>query len=460
MSSRIERSDPTEEVAQAEISYSHGFKSGPPKERRGISTKVVVVIVVAIVLGSAGLFVWFEYLRHWSMMDVIEEVINDPYVGTPGFSHSLAGRKIVVEGEVTNITTRQTTQGPLSLIELDHCVEIHLVVWGAVPYEAGKKISTEVMFEWSVCNEERHVLSPQLDFPNIATLPAIGVVVDATTCVAGAVLVGSATAGGGVLINVFDAYPPIHLHDLNCALRAGTSSFANEYVDVMGLSAQDFSYGRGLEAYSDLYEVADSTGMLRFNDSDNDGFLSRDDSFTITNLPMPDPESGFFTYALVMKLTNRSSADEGPAIASYIVMTNKGLLRFTDGLSPYARMSTEETITGAESTIVRISEDVQWSDVRIILSDGMSMNDIYWEPSTGNLDNEPGVVEELGSMTLGTILVQCAVTDLAGNGLIDEGDFFTVSTWGGTSFSAATNYTLTVLYEPMSTTMCHSRFSG
>jgi hypothetical protein len=458
MSSRIEESDSTEEAAQAEIPYSYELKSAPPRERRGISTKVVVIIVVAIVLGSAGLFVWFEYLRHWSMKDIIEEVIDDPYVGTPGFSHNLAGRKIIVDGEVTNITTRQSTQGPLSLIELDHFEEMHLVVWGAVPYAVGNMISADVMFEWSVCNEERHVLSPQLDFPNIATLPAIAVVVDATTCVAGAVLIGSATPGGGVSLNVFDVYPPIHLHDLTCALRSGKSSFVNEYIDVMGLSAQEISYGRGLEVYGDLYEAANSTGMVRFNDSDNDGFLSRNDSFAITNLPRPEPESGFLTYALVMKLKNQSSTDEGPAIASYFVMTSKGLLRFTDGLSPYARMSTEKTSTGAESTIVRISEEIQWNDVRIMLTDGM--NSLYWEPSTGDLDNEPGVVEELESETLGTILVQCAVTDLAGNGLMDEGDFFTVSTWGGTSFSTATNYTLVVLYEPMSTSMCQSHFSG
>jgi hypothetical protein len=111
MSSRIEESDSTEEAAQAEIHYPHESESAPRRKRRGVSTKVAtVIIVVATVFSSAGLFARFEYLRHWSIRDVIEEAVNDPYVGTSGFSHILAGRTVVVEGEVTNITTCQITQ--------------------------------------------------------------------------------------------------------------------------------------------------------------------------------------------------------------------------------------------------------------------------------------------------------------------------------------------------------------
>jgi predicted MFS family arabinose efflux permease len=71
MSSRIEESDSTEEAAQAEIHYPHESESASRKKRRVVSTKTVAVIVVARVLKSAGHFVWFEYLRPWSLRDVI-----------------------------------------------------------------------------------------------------------------------------------------------------------------------------------------------------------------------------------------------------------------------------------------------------------------------------------------------------------------------------------------------------
>ncbi len=97
MSSRIDESDSREETMPARIPFSDDLKFPTLGARKGLSKKIVAVILVTIVLSSAGLFVWFGDLRHWAMRDVIEEVINDPYVGTPGFSHNLAGRKVVVQ---------------------------------------------------------------------------------------------------------------------------------------------------------------------------------------------------------------------------------------------------------------------------------------------------------------------------------------------------------------------------
>jgi hypothetical protein len=67
------------------------------------------------------------------MKDFVVEAIQDPYVGTPCFSHNFVRRKVIVEGEMTNITTYQSTQVPLSFIELDDVCEMHLVTWGEVP---------------------------------------------------------------------------------------------------------------------------------------------------------------------------------------------------------------------------------------------------------------------------------------------------------------------------------------
>jgi hypothetical protein len=460
MSSKIEESDSTEEEAQAEIHYSHQFKSGPPRESRGISTKVVAVIVVVIVLGSAGLFVWFEYLRHWSMRDVVMEVINDPYVGTPGFSHNLAGRKVVVEGEVTNITTYQTTQGPLSFIELDDVHEMRLVIWGEVPYKVCKRISMDVKFEWSICNDERHVYSPQLDFPTYAYLPSVGLVLMSVAEVGGTVMNTTQQEDGTILVKVFDQYPAISLTGMNCSLSVGRASFTAEYVEVMGIGDPNYSYGHEIDIIEDLRTGAGRNGSLTFVDSDSDGYLSRNDTFALKNLERPEQESGAYTYALILSFVDPPIGRTVPELAIwYCVMTSKGGLEFLDIGAPYARLESEIlSQTEVRFTFAVASDQTPWDNVSLLLTD--RFNTERWYPASGDLDNGPMSREELPSITVGGISATCSVFDIEGDGRVEEGDSFSVSTWGGTSFSTNVNYTLTVIHEPTMERMGHSTFHG
>lgn len=430
----------------------------PAEVKRGISKRIVVIIVVLIVVGSAGLFVWLEYLRPWSIKNVVEQVINDPSVGAPGFSHSLAGRTVAVRGEITNITPHESTFGHVSMIELDHFGEIHLVAWGDTTYELGKSISMDVSFEWSVCNNERHVLSPQLDFPNLATLPSIAVVADSISYVAGTVMLGSASQSGDVTLNVFDVTRLTNMNNLSCELRAGEDSFASEYVGVMGITQTRVNYGRGLEAYDDLHQAANSSGMVRFNDMDNDGNLSCNDSFTIKNLPRPEADSGFYTYALVIRPARVTDRNDTAAVVYYIIMTHRGVLRFTDGLTPYARATVERTAEGIECTMVRVFDDVEWTNLSIMFSDGVVL--AFWNPNSGDLGNGPSSVAVLGGRTLGALQVQCQVTDIAGNGVVNEGDYITISAWASMELSPSTNYTIALIYERSSAQMWTGTISG
>ena len=461
MSSGPWGSDSAKEGGQAEIPYSVEIESAPRKERRGISKKVVAVIVVAIILGSAGLFVWFEYLRHWSIKDVIEEVINDPFVGTPGFSHNLAGRTVVVDGEVTNITTHQTTRGPLSLIELDDIDEMHLVAWGEVSYEVGKRISMGVKFEWSVCNNETHVYSPQLDFPVFAYLPSIEVVLRAVAATAGVVLTISTADNGSIVAKVFDQFPVLPLAGLNCSLRVGHSSFAAEYVDVMGIGTPNHAYGHELDSIIDLATGAGRNGTLYFSDSDHDGNLSRNDTFVLRNLSRPAQDSGAFTYALVIEPNPFEHYNGDVFPVSYMVMTSKGLLRIEDRLSSYVRLG-NEVVSSSEVrfTFASVLDPISWDHATFMLTDGMNMDCSYWRPAAGDLDNGPMSREYLPSVTLNSLQANCEVVDVAGNGLVNEGDYFVISTWGGTCFSPDLNYTVAVMYEPTMSQMAQSTFHG
>ena len=99
-----------------------------PEMRKGVSKKIVALVIVAMVVGASGLFIWYEYFRPWSTKDIAKEVINDPLVATPGFGHTLAGKAITVEGTVTNITTYQTTLGNQTFVVLDDFWEIRLQI--------------------------------------------------------------------------------------------------------------------------------------------------------------------------------------------------------------------------------------------------------------------------------------------------------------------------------------------
>jgi hypothetical protein len=426
-----------------------------PDVRKGISKKIVALFIVAMVLGASSLFIWFEYLRPWTTRDIAKEVINDPVIATPGFDHGLAGKEITVKGRVTNITTYQTTIGNQTFVELDNFAEIRLQIWGEVKYKVGERIKVKVRFEWSMCNDERHVYSPQVDFPNFV-LPAIGVVTDAVSIVSGMVLTPNESADGRVIVTVFDQFPPVRLADANCSLRAGSTSFAEEYVQLLGR----WTYGREINRIANLKNGVGMNSSLRFFDSDLDGNISNGDRFEVSGLARPGTESGVRTYLLTVGLTNVTDLRNSSDIAGtmYMVMTSRGLLRILGPISPYARLSSAMIPDGVAGSVVRVLTPVPWSDVAIMLQDGT--NFVRWCPSTGELNNGVNSTAYLGNLDIGSLNVSYTVVDVLGNGMLDEGDYFMLNTWLGTSFSPLQNYTVGVVYEPTAEQICRSVFHG
>lgn len=442
-------------VTQEEGSEPISGIGNEPRMRKGISKKIVALVIAVMVVGASGLFIWYEYFRPWSTNDIAKEVISDPLDATPGFDHSLAGKEITVGGKVTNMTTYRTTLGNWTFVELDHFEEIHLQVWGDVKYGLGERIKMKVRFEWSTCNDERHVLSPQVDFPN-HMLPFIGVEIGDVSRVVGMVLTTNESADGRVVATVFDQSPPVQLSDANCSLRAGTTSFASEYVEAHGA----WRYGREIDRIANLTNGIGVNSTLRFFDSDLDNNISSGDRFEISGLARPDTESGVRTYMLMIGLTNVTDLrySSGVAGSTYIVMTDKGPLRILEPINPYARITSETVADGVRNTFVRVMNPVPWSDVVMILQGGS--NFVQWHPTTDELDNGPNSTADLGNLDVGLLNVSCTVVDALGNGVLDEGDCFILNTWLGTSFESSQNYTVMVIYEPMEQEMCRSTFHG
>ena len=129
----------------------------------------------------------------------------------------------------------------------------------------------------------------------------------------------------------------------------------------------------------------------------------------------------------------------------------------TSAQTPESFLTKSTVSSGLELSFGPVSADMQWSDVTILLSDGTST--VHWSPATTSLDNATTSKQLLWACTLGSLTVYCNVTDLAGNGYVNQGDYFALTTGGG-SFSVATTYTCTIMYDPTAGQVCRINFIG
>jgi RNA polymerase subunit RPABC4/transcription elongation factor Spt4 len=103
---------------------------------------------------------------------------------------------------------------------------------------------------------------------------------------------------------------------------------------------------------------------------------------------------------------------------------------------------------GFKFTLSASTAPVVWSDVTIQVSDTMDF--ASWHPDTDDLTSTSAnpVTQYYGIRGgLTGIDVELSVTDLAGNGRISNGDFFTLTAADG-AFSAGTTYMLNLIFEP------------
>jgi hypothetical protein len=342
----------------------------------------------------------------------------------------------------------------LSFLTLNNFSEIRLVVWGDVPYKIDKRMSMEVHFEWAACNEERHVYSPQIDFPWFV-LPAIGTVEDAVSVTSGMVFSVEDTATGGICVRIFDQYPPVTLANANCTLAAGTSSFASEYVDVLS----GWGFGRKLDSIDNMTKTTSVNGSITFSDADNNGLFSRGDFFELNGIERPQEDSGVRTYLLIVGRTNATGTmyDPGWIGMTYLVVMHRGLIVY-ESETPAGRFSVAPDPDGMKLTCQSLTKPVSWDNVSIGLMDGMTS--VSWDPSSGVLNQGVSCEAYLGAQRLGSLDVECTVGDVSGNGTLDEGDYYLFAPVGGT-FSATTNYSAYMIFEPTSAEIGHAPiFSG
>ena len=130
----------------------------------------------------------------------------------------------------------------------------------------------------------------------------------------------------------------------------------------------------------------------------------------------------------------------------------------TSSQTPTTSLSKESVTSGWKFKFTSVSVATQWSDVTIQLSDGW--NTVQWAPATTDLDDGTTTKCNEGPKTLGSLTVFCNITDLTGNGYVNQGDFIVLTTDGATPFSYTTTYTVTIMHDPTAAEMCDMDFQG
>ncbi len=132
----------------------------------------------------------------------------------------------------------------------------------------------------------------------------------------------------------------------------------------------------------------------------------------------------------------------------------------TTSQTPTSSITKSSVTYGVKYTFAPMSKDTPWSDVTILLQD-QSGNTATWSPATTDLDNATTAKKPFAAVALGSITnVWCNITDLAGNGYVNQGDFVTFQTGSVSIFSSAITYTVTVMHDPSSAEICHASFNG
>lgn len=122
----------------------------------------------------------------------------------------------------------------------------------------------------------------------------------------------------------------------------------------------------------------------------------------------------------------------------------------TPSQTPVALFAKTTVVGGVKITIVSITyTKVVWDDISVLLGDGTSY--AKWDPKTADLDGGSVATVSYPAEPLGALTVTMTVTDLAGNGVVSSGDYFTLI--ANPVFLSGTTYTALLLWDPTSEQM-------
>ena len=130
----------------------------------------------------------------------------------------------------------------------------------------------------------------------------------------------------------------------------------------------------------------------------------------------------------------------------------------SSNIPPVGDFVMDTTPNGMKFTFTQFSRDTVWGDISIILSDGTNLT-TYNNITTQAMATGDPVVVQFGSLALGSLTVFLNITDMVGNGYVNGGDYFTLTTSGGT-FSNIVTYEVTIIHNPSDSRIVTDTFQG
>jgi len=433
-------------------------ETGQRVSKPAINRKVVALLVAVIVVLSSVLVIWYVYYRHWSIEEVGDQVIADPVKETPGFKHRLAGKSVVVEGRITGITSINTNLGTLNYIELDDYELINLMAWGTLPKQIGQRLTMDVEFEWSTCNDERHVYSPQIGFPGLQYFVSMDVVLRAISYVQEGADLIPVQSGDNVVVIVDWMKDPVPLSAANCSLSAGRASFMAEYIDLLG---GPWEYGNMTDFMGNLSTGSGQNGSIEFSDENADGYLDAGDLFILKTLQHPNTASGVRSYLLSIGWPRdpEMRADSYPGSMCYVIMTKGGLMRPQDDpQSANVHLLRSSEPNGVRFTVERKSPGLDWDDLELVLRNSSLYGyaSVNWTvASTSDLSGPNPFTKAFPAVDFESYRVYCNVTDVLGDAHLDVHDYLTIEFGSNASSVNDTGFTFTLMNEATSASICH-----
>ncbi len=425
----------------------------PEGEGRKVSRKLFAVVLVAVLLGASGFYVWHEYYRHWNVRDVERAVVfdegsNDLYPVPIGFRDNLDGRTITVEMTVHSIQQIDTNLGVLNLITPEGG-SVMFMLWGEPDFEKGDRIAMDVTFERSVVNGNEGVYSPQISLPGAGIFVSIQVVQNAVSWVCAEWAIAVEGNGSEVVVAIESASDPVPLDISRCSLRAGTSTFVEEYLDVLGW----YQSHPDVDTINDLRVSEGQNGTVEFNDANADGYLDDNDFFTLSNLTVPETASGAQTYILSVERElypyeyDWGYGDVPMIFSTYLIMTSDGVLWTGSCYGPNGRAFQHSDPESIAFTMDYIEEPTSWDDVSLMIHDWAGGEWTVYMPNATALASEPAQQYSCGIAEVRDVSVECIVVDAAGDGLIDAGDVIRFQARNGTAFNGTHSYEFYMIYE-------------
>ena len=127
--------------------------------------------------------------------------------------------------------------------------------------------------------------------------------------------------------------------------------------------------------------------------------------------------------------------------------------------TPVGEVTMSSITDGFRFTFTPFNPETTWSDIYFILT-ASNVSISFTNLTTAELTStSPPQTQCLGSRPLGTLKVFMNVTDLAGNGKVNQGDSFTLTTSGGV-FSHLVQYELVLMHRPSAAQIFLFDFSG